>query len=74
MGWICIFVLIFAIFRKKNKAVANPYIIEHEARVNNDALYEAYLKWLPDQVGIPVSKVKAPEEEQVDRDIEGLFL
>lgn len=61
---------------KKRKALRdeNPYIRYHKFKNKNDQNYEEYLEWLEKEgEGVPVDKIKMPEDIQAENKIKKLF-
>lgn len=76
-GWVKAVNFVFnPLIRKLDRRAAreaktdNPYIQYHRAKMHNDAMYDEYLAWMSkNSPGVPVDKVKFPEDQAFDRDM-----
>lgn len=76
-GWMKLVNFIFNPIIKKLEAkkarlqkTDNPYIVYHRMRNHNDKMYDEYLDWMnKHSPGIPVDKVKSPEEQRFEEEI-----
>lgn len=67
-GWLKLVNAIFSPFEKKDED--NPYIKAHRVKMQNDKMYNEYLKWLDKNGGdIPFEKWKTREEKKFDKKI-----
>lgn len=63
--------LLFVINYYKSK---NPYIQYHKMKNQNDDDYQDYLEWLKKEGrGVPVEKMKSPEDVRAENKIKKLF-
>lgn len=60
--------------QEKNKSNSNPYIAYHKSKMENDKNYDEYIEWLDENGnGVPVDKVKSPEDVKAEKKINQLF-
>lgn len=59
---------------RNSKPSKNPYIEYHELKNKNDDDYQDYLEWLKKEGrGVPVEKMKSPEDVRAENKIKKLF-
>ena len=78
-AWVKFVYWIFVRIEKKPDAPIkeerqNPYIKYQLFKEQNDKDYEEYMEWMKDRgVGVPVKKLQAREDREVDEEIKNLF-
>lgn len=59
---------------KKKPTISNPYIEAHKYKLRNDKMYDDYIDWLDKKgEGVPIPKIKSPEDIQAEMKINKMF-
>lgn len=62
-------------WEERQKIKANPYILYHKRKMQNDSNYDQYMDWLEKEGhGAPIKKVISPEDAEADEKIKRLIL